>query len=589
MKRLLLLFLALLLILCGCSEDQKPTEPTKLTQNEDSAPEMPTAAPTQPTEAPTPLSEYSDFELIEATVKSSACAFRYAPSYEVHNYTDQEWAIYMMENCKPFQELMFRDTALESLELYAPVMIARYVEAYPNNASGLLDLVAYLIPEMEDFLFRVGYFQVDEAVQTSYASFLSAAMSEDPSVLMEHMHFEDDASAVAFQETFSPLTEAEVLRWDYLNEDENNYLYAVTTFVRSEQVSQGQNVIHFVARFDHEYLVMPDLGQIPAGLKEDADLSEYIDWSVYSDESLMEETLKSYTITHRTGNSYYADDPKWLEYMVDVCEPFEELMSRETALSSLEQYAPALVERYKGAEAEKALAFADLVVILIPEMSAELYSDYELMEQTLQDDVVTWRWAISIPLTNQEWVQYMKENCIPFRRLMERDTALESLRKDAVSLVEKYREEKPLNAVCFAELATILVPELEGSTEWFVLPEDPTLVEINWIVPETYNTYIRAAMSGAVPLRYMHFENEAAEAAFSESFSTYTDAITEGFWKPLSETLYAANVLVCTEQNPEGQEVTHFVGCIDDQWLVMLSVDQIPAELKDDLDLSEYE
>lgn len=494
MKRILPLILALLFILCGCSEDPKPTEPTKV-QTEDSVPDRPTAAPTQPTEAPTPLSEHSDFELIEATVKSDVCSHRTVPSYEVRKFTDQEWVLYMMENCDAFRELMFRDTALESLEHYAPVLFARYCESHPHNASGLFDLVVYLIPEIEDFIIHVGRFRVNEAVQSSYASFLSAMMNEDSSAVMKHMHFEDDASAEAFQSEYCPLTEATVLIWDCVNYDERSiYLYAVTTFVRTEQKPEGYNVTHFVARFDHQYLVMPDLDQIPVSLKEDADLSEYIDLS--------------------------------------RC------------------------------------------------------SDYELMELTIKEFAVGSRYIFSYRYTNQEWVQYIMEQCKPFEELMSRDTSVDSLKKDAVALVEKYREKKPQNASGFAELVTILIPEMEGAADGFVLPANP--VEMNWVVPEAYNTFLRAAMSGAVPLRYMHFEDEAAEAAFSESFSAYTDA-TVILWRLMRDTLFGVDVCICTEENPEGQEVTHFIGCIDDQWLVMLNVDQIPAELKEGLDLSKYE
>ena len=210
------------------------------------------------------------------------------------------------------------------------------------------------------------------------------------------------------------------------------------------------------------------------------------------------------------------------------------------------------------------------------------FTDYELMEQTFLSNVLGSLLHSSVSYYGDELVQYVTEKCAAFRALMERDTALDSLRRDAVRLVEQYSEEMPFHADYFGRLAVALLPELEGAGEHFTTP-----TRMNWVAMEVYQNFTRAAMGGKVALRYMHFEDAAAEAAFAENFSAYDEV--NAAWFPLSDRLYAAEVTITTKANPEGEKTTHFVGCIDDQWLVMISVDQIPAELKDGVDLSRYE
>lgn len=209
------------------------------------------------------------------------------------------------------------------------------------------------------------------------------------------------------------------------------------------------------------------------------------------------------------------------------------------------------------------------------------YTDLELMEQTLLSQVCASLPTSSYWYTDDEWVAHVKKNCPEFRELMSRGTAVDAFRANAAGLIEQYRQEKPLHIVGFECLTTALLPELEGT-----LNPDP--VEPNWLASEAYSNFLRIAIGGSVPLRYMHFEDEAAEKAYSDGFVPYIDA-SEFCWRQFSDTLYAVTARVFMDKDSLGLEVTHFVGCIGDRWLVMLSADQIPAELKHGLDLSECE
>ena len=69
------------------------------------------------------------------------------------------------------------------------------------------------------------------------------------------------------------------------------------------------------------------------------------------------------------------------------------------------------------------------------------YSDYELMEMTMESDQNEFRQLCAVWMTAEEWREYMLENCEPFRALMLRDTALNSLEEHTVALVEQYKDE----------------------------------------------------------------------------------------------------------------------------------------------------
>ena len=69
------------------------------------------------------------------------------------------------------------------------------------------------------------------------------------------------------------------------------------------------------------------------------------------------------------------------------------------------------------------------------------YSDYELMEMTMESDQNEFRQLCAVWMTAEEWREYILENCEPFRALMLRDTALKSLEEHTVSVVEQYKDE----------------------------------------------------------------------------------------------------------------------------------------------------
>lgn len=491
MKRFLALILALMLVLSACGDKSKPTEPTDGTGYEDPGPDQPIEDPIMPT---VPLSEHSDLALITKTLISAVCAEAYSGSFI---YGSQEWVIYMMEQCEPFKELMFRETALESLSHYVPSLIAFYQETYPKNVYGLTSLCAYLIPEYKLFFDCVGYsysgavvYEVCEEVQAAYMAYLDSLKSPTSQQAMELMHFEDDVAAQAFAEAYLPATAAIVLNWDVANEDDSNPLiYVMTAFVCTEQAPEGEFLTQFVAKMDGQYRIMTDITQVPADLRKAVRIPDYLPFDWYG------------------------------------------------------------------------------------------FTDHELMEQTILGDAIGSLIYSSVSYEGDALVEYMSENCSAFRALLERDTGLDSLREGAVALVEAHRDE--WGAPFFARLALALFPELEGAGEEFV-----TSQEIDWVISEAYHNFLRAAMGGQAPLRYMHFEDADAEAEFAENFSTYTEA--SATWTCLSEYLYVFEMFICTEQDPVGVNATYFLGRIDDCWLVMVSVDQIPEALKADLDLSKY-
>ena len=208
------------------------------------------------------------------------------------------------------------------------------------------------------------------------------------------------------------------------------------------------------------------------------------------------------------------------------------------------------------------------------------YTDLELMEQTLLSQVCASLPTSSYWYTDDEWVAHVKKNCPEFRELMSRGTAVDAFRANAAGLIEQYRQEKPLHIVGFECLTTALLPELEGT-----LNPDP--VEPNWLASEAYSNFLRASSRQVAPLRYMHFEDEAAEKRFADSFDSYAHAEPVG-WNRLSDQLYAVMIRFGAVTDSSTRVMTHFVGCIDDRWLVMIHANQIPPELKEGLDFTDY-
>lgn len=149
-RRILSALLTLtLLALCDCGEESVPMAPTDpgITQSMEFQPTDPPA--TVPTEQRTDWSGYSDYELMEMTLKSDANAYKSLSSYVF----GREWLLYMMEYCEPFKELMFRETALQSLEEHALELLTQYKDEVAGmRAMNFAELVVMLLPEMQEEL-----------------------------------------------------------------------------------------------------------------------------------------------------------------------------------------------------------------------------------------------------------------------------------------------------------------------------------------------------------------------------------------------------------------------------------------------------
>ncbi|MBQ7415586.1 MAG: hypothetical protein IJW14_00940 [Oscillospiraceae bacterium] len=87
------------------------------------------------------------------------------------------------------------------------------------------------------------------------------------------------------------------------------------------------------------------------------------------------------------------------------------------------------------------------------------YSDYELIEMTLESPENEFRHFSAVRMTGGEWKDYMLENCDPFRALMLRDTAEESLKQHSFELVTNCSN--AFTAENFAELVVAVVPEMK--------------------------------------------------------------------------------------------------------------------------------
>lgn len=84
-------------------------------------------------------------------------------------------------------------------------------------------------------------------------------------------------------------------------------------------------------------------------------------------------------------------------------------------------------------------------------------------------------------------------------------------------------------------------------------------------------------------IKYVHFEDERhLQWTLESETKIHSYEIIEV--EQLSEQLWAFTVIVADDNQPQGQEGFNFVGIIDGQYRVMRNIDQIPPELKADVE-----
>lgn len=102
------------------------------------------------------------------------------------------------------------------------------------------------------------------------------------------------------------------------------------------------------------------------------------------------------------------------------------------------------------------------------------FSDYELLEKAIKSDTMAFYQLCAVKMTEEEWKDYVLENCKPIRALMLRETAAASVGEFAANLAGEYHTEPYfLAAENFAVFVITLYPELEQQFAdfdftWFV-------------------------------------------------------------------------------------------------------------------------
>lgn len=102
------------------------------------------------------------------------------------------------------------------------------------------------------------------------------------------------------------------------------------------------------------------------------------------------------------------------------------------------------------------------------------YSDYELMEMVMDSSQNEFRQFSAVWMTAEEWKEYMLNNCDPFRALMLRDTAKESLKAHILTVIHAYQGDlASVRAENFALLAMTIYPELQVQLQDIVISYPP--------------------------------------------------------------------------------------------------------------------
>lgn len=109
-------------------------------------------------------------------------------------------------------------------------------------------------------------------------------------------------------------------------------------------------------------------------------------------------------------------------------------------------------------------------------------------------------------------------------------------------------------------------PEMSEAEEFYREFMDATLVDLH-----------------EATIKYVHFEDERHLQWTLES-ETKMHSYEIIKVEQLSEELWVFTVSVADDNHPQGYEVFNFVGVVDGQYRVMRNIDQIPPELKADVE-----
>lgn len=152
----IILLLSMALALVACAKDGKEAEGTTeslptMESNESSDP----SEITQPSEfndpslpADSDLSDLSDRELIGKIIESGKLE---TPSISAVHQSDEDWLLWLEQNCGAFRELLSRESGLESLRVLGVEVAAEYEDHMfcSLSANRMKDwLLPLLFPEL---------------------------------------------------------------------------------------------------------------------------------------------------------------------------------------------------------------------------------------------------------------------------------------------------------------------------------------------------------------------------------------------------------------------------------------------------------
>jgi hypothetical protein len=121
MKKLLslILVLCMTLALVACGKDEENTAPT--TEPGESIAPSESVEPSQP--ADSGLAALSDRELIGKIIESGKLE---TPSISAVHQSDEDWLLWLEQNCDAYRELLGRESGLESLRTLGAEVAAEY-------------------------------------------------------------------------------------------------------------------------------------------------------------------------------------------------------------------------------------------------------------------------------------------------------------------------------------------------------------------------------------------------------------------------------------------------------------------------------
>ena len=117
------------------------------------------------------------------------------------------------------------------------------------------------------------------------------------------------------------------------------------------------------------------------------------------------------------------------------------------------------------------------------------------------------------------------------------------------------------------------------------LEKDATVQDVE----QVYIAYMEATKvdQSAADQKYCHYElKEYMELDAQNKTNNLEYEILE--WEKLSAQLWAVTSFVKTPAEPEGYQMTQYVGLVDGSYRVMKREFHIPSDLKQDIDFSKY-